>query len=150
MGHGLRVNPVAFIIFPMVNNRSAPGQKHGHRGKSSFFHQIIFRKQPKVTNKSNIILPGCGFLGCCFRGGPRRYFWAIFGGPGRNDYRPSERLYALSEYKLNILAVRIEFLERGRNRHGWEPHGSDFHVQRTLLMGSPQGIPPRDGLRVMG
>ena len=25
----------------MVNNRSAPGQKHGHRGKSSFFHQIV-------------------------------------------------------------------------------------------------------------
>jgi hypothetical protein len=34
--------PITFIIVPMVNNLSAPGQKHGLRGKSSFFHQIIF------------------------------------------------------------------------------------------------------------
>jgi hypothetical protein len=63
--------PITFISFPIVNNRSALGQKHGHRGKSSFFHQIIFRKvKIKSQRKSNITLLGRGVLGCCSRGSP--------------------------------------------------------------------------------
>jgi hypothetical protein len=84
--------PITFIIVPAVNNRSAPGQKHGHRGKPLFFHQIIFGKTNPSYTKSNIILPGCGVLGCSSLGVPGRYFWAFVGGPGRNDYHPSEGL----------------------------------------------------------
>ena len=54
--------------------RSASGQKHGHRGKSSFFPS-----DRKIVLKNNIILLSCGFLGCCPRGGPGRDFSAFFG-----------------------------------------------------------------------
>ena len=36
--------PMSIIIVPVAHNRSALGQKHGHRWKSSFLHQIISRK----------------------------------------------------------------------------------------------------------
>ena len=44
----LTVTPITLIIVLMVNNRSGPGQKHGHRRKSSFSHQII-RKTSSST-----------------------------------------------------------------------------------------------------
>ena len=49
--------PITFIIVPVVNNRSAPGQKHGNRGKSAFFHQIIFRTKSKFPPELSIF---CG------------------------------------------------------------------------------------------
>ena len=42
--------------------------KHGHRGKSSFFHQIIFYKLSEIAKQINRILPVRGILGCCSRG----------------------------------------------------------------------------------
>ena len=81
------------IIFPMVNDRSPPGRKHGHRGKSSFFRQIILIKEKSILFlKNNIMLPGCGVLGCCSRGGVWGLLLGDFGAPGRNDYHPPERL----------------------------------------------------------
>ena len=52
------------IPYPMVNSRSALGQKHGHRGKTSFFHQIIFRKKTKSNKKK--VISFCSVVG--FRG----------------------------------------------------------------------------------
>ena len=64
--------PITFIIVPKVNNRSAPGQKHGHRGKSSFFHQISSRKK-KNEKSQRKVLSFCrvvGFWGAVPGGGP--------------------------------------------------------------------------------
>ena len=32
-----KATPITLMIVPMVDNRSAPGQNHGHSGKSVFF-----------------------------------------------------------------------------------------------------------------
>ena len=53
---------------------------------------FLEKTKTKVIKKSNIMLPGCGVLGCCSRGVPGEYFGAMFRAQGRNDYHPSERL----------------------------------------------------------
>ena len=58
--------------------------KHCHRGKSSFFHQIIFRKNKK-SFKGNLILLGCGVLGCCSQGGSRDVLLGGVWGPGAEE-----------------------------------------------------------------
>merc|ERR1711966_177527 len=96
----VRINPpllgptlITFIIVPAVNNRSAPGQKHSHRWESPSCHWIGPRKFSNCLMVGKVGVLEDGLLGCCFRGVPGGYFWAIFGAPdgtitpGRNDYK---------------------------------------------------------------
>ena len=72
-------------------NRSAPGQKHGHRGNHRFPIRT-FSEKNQISQKMIICFcPVVGFWGADFGEFPGE-FWAIFGAPERNDNHPSERL----------------------------------------------------------
>ena len=80
--HGFR----QVVVIIMVVNRWQRAQESllecstsGRRGKSSFFHHIIFRKNTLVTKKSNVILRVRGLPGCCSRGFPGGSFGRFLG-----------------------------------------------------------------------
>ena len=113
---------MTFIIFPMVNNRSAPRQKHGHRGKSSFFHQIIFRKNQKSQNKVISFCRVVGFWGAVPGGVPGQYFWGDFGGPG------AERLLSIGTI-ISVFGVGWQACNHSK---GWTEARSVSPCQRGL------------------
>ena len=93
MAGGLPTTLITFIIVPAINNHSAPGQKHGHRGKSPSFHRIGPRNYSRVLMVLECIVLEDRLWGSCFRGFPGTTFGRFFGprggtiNPGRNDYK---------------------------------------------------------------
>ena len=82
---GSAVALAAGTLAAVVNNRSAPRQNHSHRWKSPSFLRIRPRNDSKVLMVLECIVLEDGLGGCCFRGSPGGYFWAIFGAPEPND-----------------------------------------------------------------